>query len=130
MTFQDAALTLTAGETKLVLSFAALCVGLFIRMGWMKAKAFEDVAKRTQAIDQALHGDPEVPVDQRNGLVKKFNHVATKVDTLASHFEKHVTDEAAQVIEGNRLRNEANNKLHLRLTSIEDKLPDRRRKAR
>lgn len=126
--FQDTSVSLTANETKFVLSLLGIVIAVFLRVAWAKAKSFGEIAERTRAIDQTLHGDPKA--HEPNGLVRKLNHVATRVDTLASHFEKHVTDEAQQVVEGNRLRNEANNKLHLRLTSIEGKLESPRRRKK
>ena len=117
---QDTATALTPNETKGMLSLLGLAVAVFLRIAWQKAKSFEEVAERTRAIDQTLHGDPKAR--EPNGLVRKLNHVAGKLDTLAGHFEKHVSDEAQQVLDGNRLRTEANNRLHDRLNTMDDKL--------
>ena len=121
----DASVQLTANETRMVLAFCGLCVAVLLRIAWARAKANDEVRDRVRAIDITLHGDEKAR--EPNGLVRKLNHVGTRLDTLASHFEKHVTEEAAAVIEGNRLRTDWNNKLHTRLNDIEDRLPKKRK---
>ena len=121
----DTSIALTVNETRVVLSVLGVCMAAFLRIAWSKAKSFAEVAERTRAIDQTLHGDPKA--HEPNGLVRKLSHVATKVDGLSNHFERHVTEEATQMLERNRLLNEANNKLHTRLLGIEDRLPGKRK---
>ena len=121
----DTSIALSVNETRAVLSILGVCLAAFLRIAWSKAKSFAEVAERTRASDQTLHGDPKA--HEPNGLVRKLNHVATRVDGLSVHFERHVAEEATQIVERNRLLNEANNKLHTRLLGIEDRLPGKRK---
>lgn len=135
--FQDTSVSLTANETKFVLSLLGIVIAVFLRMAWAKAKSFGEIAERTRAIDQTLHGDPKA--HEPNGLVRKLNHVATKIDEHATQFAEHVASDELWRKEARDLAHRRNSELQVSLTQIDNrlvgveerlpaKLPERRRK--
>ena len=125
----DTSISLTPNETKLVLSTLGVACALALKIAWAKAKSFEEVAERTRAIDQTLHGDPKA--SEPNGLVRKLNSVAKKIEEHAGKFEDHVESDERWREEAQRLSTARNNDLQKTLLNIESRLPvkSRRRAA-